>query len=251
MTVLHQTTVLALVSSLCACGDNAVPCDPTTSDTNWQIPYCLTSLVLAARDTADLLPSQAEVNRYLDRLRRAAEIEPLVEQQGAQRYRGTSGRITIYTTNPAIVDAWGRSEIHTGDPILDAALKRIGATVFVPPKDNGPYFVASLNVGAIFSEEYLATLLSERASWIDEPYVHHRGDIVWTWADGSRTGSDDATAQIDASFGWGDCFVSCLGLRYLRAIVPPEGPATVYDMGGDPLPEWITLDPRTKPFPGS
>jgi hypothetical protein len=56
-------------------------------------------------------------------------------------------------------------------------------------------------------------------------------------------------ATIEFRFGWGDCFVGCAAFRYLQIIVPPTGPATVYDLGGDPLPPWIILSPDTRPPP--
>ncbi len=81
--------------------------------------------------------------------------------------------------------------------------------------------------------------------------VYSGDDGSWSWVgrETRDTGSDKDTAQIDFKFGWGDCLVACFGYRTLRAIVPPGGPATVYDLGGDPLPDYLQLDPRTKPLP--
>lgn len=64
-------------------------------------------------------------------------------------------------------------------------------------------------------------------------------DGAWAW--------DGDTARIDFTFGWGDCFVQCTGFRSLRAIVPPQGVATVYDLGGDLLPAGLALAPTTLP----
>lgn len=63
------------------------------------------------------------------------------------------------------------------------------------------------------------------------------------------SGADSDTAQIDMKLAWGDCFVACSGYHFLRAIVPPVGEATVYDVGGDPLPPQIQLSPNTHPLP--
>jgi len=67
--------------------------------------------------------------------------------------------------------------------------------------------------------------------------------VIAAWTQGIvETGDPEFVA-------WGDCFVACAGYHTLRAIVPADGEATVYDVGGDPLPDHIRLSPNTRPLP--
>ena len=248
----HRT--LSAVAAMClftlACGDNtATPCSPEWQTAEkWQIDGCPGALLFASRDTADLLPSQTETDRYLDRWRRALKAEPILAARLPQRYR-IHGSLTITTTDPKIVSAWSRRELETGDVELDQMLARIDASLG-PVRDYGTHFTAILNCPYIFNEEFLAAALLARSSTMPDPEVWPRDDGMWVWIDADeRAGHDLATAKIDFRFGWGDCFVACDGFRNLQAIIPPDGPATVYDLGGSPLPPHLSLSPNTKPPP--
>ncbi len=72
---------------------------------------------------------------------------------------------------------------------------------------------------------------------------------MWTWNTDTKVGTDGATATVTFSFGWGDCFVACDGFHNLRAVIPADDVATVYDLGGDPLPGGLVLSPNTRPPP--
>lgn len=241
-------SAIALVT-LIGCGDNHPPsCDPEWQVNRHRISGCRAALLFSARDTADLLPSQGEVDRYLDRWQRTITAEPILAERAPQRYRRG---VSVYTTNPQIIEPWSQGVLETGDVELDEMLARIGAAfVGGRARDTGAYHYAEFDTTHVFNEEFLAAALLVRSSWMNPPEVWPRDDGTWSWLDTSeRAGHDDATAKIDFRFGWGDCFSGCLGFRDLQAIVPPEGPATVYDLGGDPLPPGWSLSPNTKPPP--
>jgi hypothetical protein len=89
------------------------------------------------------------------------------------------------------------------------------------------------------NEEVFASLLAPTLTSLPPVFMRPTDDGTWTW--------QGDTADIHFSFGWGDCFVGCDGFHTLEAIVPPAGPATVYDLGGDPLPPYLALAPTTLP----
>jgi hypothetical protein len=249
---LQQQPVLVMTSlvAMLACGDNTGPsCEPERQSTEtWGISGCPTALVFASRDTADLLPSQAEVDRYLDRWRRTIAAEPILVSTIPQRYR-IQGSLTVHTTDPKIIAAWSQRVLETGDVELDKMLARIGVTLG-PVRDYGSYFSAGLESVYIFNEEFLAAALLQRSSSMPAPMVLDHSDGTWVWLETpERTGNEGATAKINIRFGWGDCFTGCLGFRDLEAIVPPDGAATVYDLGGDTLPPHLSLSPSTRPPP--
>jgi hypothetical protein len=116
--------------------------------------------------------------------------------------------------------------------------------------ESGTYLF-SLWVGAVYNEELLAADLAPYDSWFPAPMVQPQdeGTFQWLASEGAPTGSDDATAYIEFTFGWGDCLAGCFGFHSLRAYVPADAPPTVYDLGGDPLPPGMMLSPSTIPLP--
>jgi hypothetical protein len=166
---------------------------------------------------------------------------------------GYGSPIPIYTMNPAVIDAWSRRSIETGDIAFDGIIMEL-----TPPRSldatktdlgNGWYLFA-LKVQGTFNEHLLDERLRAVASHTEEPRYPYNDNGSWSWQGGiTGTGSDSDIAQIDFSFGWGDCFVACDGMRDLRAIVSPDGDAHVYDLGGDPLPENLHLNASTTPWP--
>jgi hypothetical protein len=171
------------------------------------------------------------------------------------RYRGEGLIAVIETSNEMVISSFLSSPTHvtvpsTGDGAFDQVMSG-----FVRPQliykgqltDDGvvTFEVAS---SAVFNEELVQQLLVPTQSSLPDQYFAHRDDGSWRWSLGPPSGSDDATAEIDFSFGWGDCFVSCVGMHKLHAVAPPDGPVTVYDMGGDPLPPDLSLSPHTIPF---
>ena len=97
------------------------------------------------------------------------------------------------------------------------------------------------------NEEIFNARLLSTSSHLPDPGMAPIQDGTWRWVDTSDTGNDEATAEIDLTAGWGDCFSGCAFFHYLRAAVPARGTATVYDLGGDPPP--FQLSPNTKPPP--
>ena len=223
---------------------------------------CEGAMRYAAKHSATLTPIQEMIDRYFERWVRAIEAEPAIHGGTPQRYRGNPSDIT--TTNQTVIAVLtpianrpayapgDRNIIATGDATFDDIITELevpeiesagieastGASVF------------GISTGAIFNQELLHTRLLATSSHLPDPFVAHKQDGTWTWEQlGDGPGADDDTAIIDATIGWIDCFVDCGGLHTFRAIVPPTGSATVYDVGGDPIPPFITLSPNTLPLP--
>jgi hypothetical protein len=222
--------------------------------------HCGGAMRFAAKYSPTLTPSQEMMDRYFERWTRANAAEPALRTGTPQRYRGNPSQ--ILTTNPVVIDALSRLADSpvvepgsralppTGDETFDAIMNEL----VIPEMESSSLEAAtgvfrfSISTGAIFNQELLHSRLLETSSQLPEPTVNFSQDAKWTWQTlGEGAGEDNDTAVIDATIGWGDCFVSCIGLRDLRAIVPPHGPVTVYDLGGDPLP--FPLSPNTIPPP--
>lgn len=245
-----------------ACGDNDEARCPLELFPNGRAhatalpPNCTAAMLFASRDTPTLTPSRSEIDRYVDRWSRVAAAEPILSNRAPQRHRSDTGsQFDFETTNAAIIATFSASPSGdvptTGDPAFDQIMSELVAPQLSgngTDNGNGTWIFAIL-VGATFNEELLATRLLATASKLPDAFQHLRDDGVWSWPDlGPGPGADDAAAQIDFSFGWGDCFVTCIGMHDLRAIVPATGAATVFDLGGDMLPPELVLSPNTRPL---
>lgn len=240
--------------SFAACGDDIVPVEPCWDGEQMSNHMgCQAAITFAARDTAGLVATPDEVDRYHERWVRAGEVEPILSNRIPQRYRNVGyPDVGIRTRNQKVIAAWNRADLITGDRAFDTIISQIH------PRTLSPYggydigdgvYAFTVDVEVLINEELFAQLLLPTMSFVDEPYHNHKDDGTWHWQSASSgTGSDDDTAVIDFTFGWGDCFVACDGLHDLRAIVPTTGEAAmVYDLGGDPLPQGVQLAPATIP----
>ncbi len=229
-----------LLASCGACGDEVAPCG---------ISYeldgsCYAGQLFASRDTPAIVPTQPEVERYADRWNRAVQAEPLLISRHPQTYRDDPpSLIDVLTSNSAAIMAWQQQRVVTGDPVFDSIVEQLQPTAIERFNSNpggpGGVWLFALDVPITYSEEHLATALVPTGTTMSDRKVARRDDGRWTW--------NGDTAQIEFDVGFGDCFVACGTFRHLRAVVPPSGQATVYDLGGDPLPPGVTLSPSTVP----
>jgi len=250
---------LAALVFVCGCGASEPPfsCPSDSFATDGSATprvACQAAQAFAARDTQGILPMQSEVDRYFGRWLAAVVAEPILDRRVPQRhYVGYGSPIAIYTANPVVIDAWSQGVIETGDSAFDSVIAELPAPRRVGGSKidfGGGWYLFSIDVRGTFNEALLDARLRTVSSRIDEPKYSYRDDGTWGWQSGAiGTGSDMDIAQIDFSFGWGDCFVACSGMHDLRAVVPPDGDAKVYDMGGDPLPDGWQLSPNTQPWP--
>jgi hypothetical protein len=251
---------LLVASLLFGCGDNhGPPCQSSDIYAGDADAACLPALVFAARDTNELVPSQTEVDRYYDRWRRVVDAEPILGGVYPQvrRLQAPGFMNSFQTTNAHVIAAWSAAKTHdrvspTGDLRFDQIMDELGEP-FLAAKgyDRGDgVFLFAVVAGVVFNEELLHARLMQVSSALQEPVEKGQSDGLWSWAEGqSGTGDDTATAQIEFRFGFYDCFSGCGGFRYLRAIASASGDATVYDLGGDPLPPNMHLSPNTRPPP--
>lgn len=175
----------------------------------------------------------------------------------------------------------------TGDEAIDSLIASFpdpDLVLVVPDPANGTS-VVGVTTGGVFNENVLQARLAPTGSTLPEGVEQPRGNGTWEWTDStasprvggvapthaifepltsrprpgspssrsstdsSGTGSDDATAIIHYRFGFIDCLPGCAGFRNLLAVVPPDSKATVFDLGGDPLPPNLHLSPDTLPPP--
>jgi hypothetical protein len=214
-------------------------------------PSCHAALVFVARDSDDLLPTQVEIDRYFQRWAAVTDAEPALATEVPQVYRSLAvGLTNLRTTNPSVISAWrgrqGPVQV-TGDAGFDAVMARlVEPTLANIGYDQGDgVFSFSLGTSTVFNEEILQSLLLPTSSHLPERGMAPRSEGQWAWVGATGSGTDDATADIHYLHGWGDCLSGCIFFHEFRAIVPPGGTATVYDLGGDPL----ELSPNTRPPP--
>lgn len=255
---LKSAIVLLLSSSSCS-DDGSLFCaadDYRAWPRSTALFRCGAAVTFAARDTAELVPTQAEVDRYTNYWVRAIEAEPILDGRGPQRHRQSIGSpVAIFTTNPLVIDAWNRVVLETGDSAFDAIISQL----YPDPQSLSPYgghdngdgsYLFTLDVHVVCNEELLQARLAPTSSKTSDAVVYMQDEGTWRWGSVSAGTSDDSdTATIEFTFGWGDCFSGCRGFHMLQAVVPPSGSATVYDLGGDLLPPELKLSPNTRPPP--
>lgn len=253
--------LIVLASLLSGCSDGGhAECVVVPGPNGMPLPdNCLGAIIFVARDSATLVPAQRDLDRYYERWGRVVEAEPVLHRRGPQRYR-IGIPMELWTSNPKVIEAFvavvyndgDRAVPLTGDPVFDEIMSELVApqVVYQSKGLEEGTVIFSLATSAIVNEELFHQRLLPTGSYLPDPVVHRRDDGTWSWLGREPgTGADDATAQIDFTFGWGDCPAGCGGLHHLRAIVPPTGPATVYDLGGDELPDHLSLSPNTRPLP--
>lgn len=235
---MRAAAIAILIASGCDSGDE-LRCDDDSGRGN---VACYASRVFAARDPSALVPAEADVERYYVRWLAIGRAEPVLALRSPQRYQTEAYQFGLTTRNPALIDAWLRQEIITGDPVVDATLAPLGIDSVrgSHSEDDGAYrFGATFQV--MFNETLFDAQLRAIESRLPDPVSHPFDDGTWLWS--------GETATIDFHFGWGDCFVGCEGYRDLRAVVSDDLQPVVYDLGGDPLPDYIRLSPSTRPAP--
>ncbi|HEU0035621.1 MAG TPA: hypothetical protein VFQ53_33650 [Kofleriaceae bacterium] len=250
--------LLGFLPLLLACSSNEQTCTATYLDGIYvgdQYDHvCTNALVFAARDTAGLIPEPGEIVRYYDRLRRAARAEPVLGRVGPPLlHRGlVPGYATILTRNQRVIDAWGGTggpATTTGDEAFDTLLSNFPhAYVWSRYELGSGEIQYEVELTTIYNEEALNEKLLVTDSRLPE-YADGLGypDAIWRWQEADGTAHDGATAEIDYLIGWGDCIAGCRFFHRLLAISPPTGLASVFDLGGDPLPPELELAPATQP----
>jgi hypothetical protein len=237
-----------------ACGDNTAPwCVHDDRDAG-PFRICYPAETFAARDTAGLVPTQHEVDRYADRWERAIDAEPILNGRGPQRF--LSG---VFTRNRKVIAAWTQGQVETGDTTFDAISAELRINQIHPfwTQYSDDLYSFRPYIRVFFNETVWIDRLAATDSWPwfpDNPpsWPLPSGpfdDGWWSWVDEpGGTGQDSSTAQIVFTFGWGDCAVKCDGFHTVRAVVPADAAAIVYDLGGDPLPDYLHLSPNTLPM---
>jgi len=241
------SAAILLMSIEAGCGDNrdADDSQPACAVTAWnRDQLCYAAQIFAQRDAEHLVPQQDELDRYFERWARAAEAEPILDGRIPQMYRlggNPPTSLIVYTTAPHAIAAWEQGMVWTGDPAIDDVLAPLNPMRILWNPHDPTVFELELD-GDIYSEEVLANELAVESIAMKDPMPLPQDDGSWMWL-------VDDTAQIDFTFGWGDCFVGCAGFHSVRALVPETGDAMVYDLGGDPLPPYLMLAPGTHPLP--
>jgi hypothetical protein len=245
--------------SLFSCGDDEPTCpiilypDGHAGMPSPASPDCIAAMIFAARDASTPTPAQADLDRYFQRWTRVVSAEPILSNRAPQRSRAGLAQFELETSNASVIQSWvSTPNIHPAPLTGDSAFDEILAALERPEIQRGGndtgrgtklYLVFT---SSIFNEELVNSLLIPTSSRLPDPSPGFRDNGTWIW-DSGGSGDDQSTAFIDFSFGWGDCVVQCDGLHDLRAIAPPDGPVTVFDMGGDPLPPFLSLSPNTLP----
>ena len=256
---LIAAATLAMWSSGCGEPEFVCTAEHTSGWSNPSVePACGAAVAHAAMDTSELIPTQAEIDRYHERVQRVIAAEPALARSLLPR--DASGLLyrSMHTDNPLVIAAWEglRDEASpplTGDPVVDQVMGELRPIV---RDSRSTVLDGKMSFGLVATRVFNPVVLHERLgptmSWL--PGVHDESvqdyGATWRWIGASGTGADDAQAEIDIVIGWGpDCHSGCTWHHEFLAIVPPVGHSTVYDLGGDPLPDGLELSPNTLPPP--
>jgi hypothetical protein len=220
--------VIPLAIAACGSPDDA-PC-PVEEPTDHG-PICQSVQILAARYTAELTPTQAELDETLDVYCRA--FEPL---------RGTLGhppvatswtsvqRVSARATDPQIAGAWAAGRLATGIAVVDDVLAR--ASIDRVVAQGADFF--SLESERILAPQNIDTALEGvpgleiNAQFV--PPIEPFSEVRLEYPE-CRGGPVD----VEFSIGWGDCSVDCTGQHFWLVRVS-NTTVTLTEERGDPIP---------------
>jgi hypothetical protein len=235
----------------CSAGDNEEACS-VTRDLDYLdvydpvLPICIKARFISARASQSLLVSQANLNRHYQRLALIVEAEPIL---AGMRSGGIFFLPLMTSDDPDINRVWSSGKLTPITPDVDNALCSIEAEpqkLAEPRRPTDRY--VSFETERVYSGQILSNLLQPAGISLAFVAAESRPlDTILTWPAGvSSEGDDVSTVQIDTAIAGSDGSLD-FAAHYFRAIVTPTS-ATVYDMGGEPLPAG-TLAPTTLPWP--
>lgn len=193
------------------------------------------------QESAKILALREQPGLYLDE-ERTAEIDELlvranaidIEAEGVvfmnifARSPYRMDQINLWSSDDAILTAWERGEVATGDNELDALLSSLAPSRIEPaPLDLVQLWFARW----VDIDELVARL---------EQFDHIDAYSVCTCMDGDdiELVEEGDRARLTFHFRWDDCFSGCLKDHWWEIVVPhdPDLPAELVDEGGTPLP---------------
>lgn len=234
--VLHSPALTALVAcALAGCGDDSSErCrfdarDRVVSVASWN---CANARVIAQRDGAGLVVTQAELDAYLDVYERA--FEPLAPTLG---YPPLAGRwwseVAIETSRPELVAPWSMGQPTTGIAELDAIIGAAHIDTVQQASGIDVFMLRSMTHAPV--QQNLARAINDLGladvTAITEEFHFTTPGTEITFE--ARPGA--ASVPVLFQIGWGDCFAGCFGQHFWRVEVTPTG-ATLTGQWGDPIP---------------
>jgi hypothetical protein len=235
------------VAAALSCGDNEIDCPARHPEAG----SCISAVALALRNTDQLFAAQADVDVYSLLLDEAAAREPLFSGIAVPRYyTDLHLEYQIGVDNRSISSQWSAGDFETGYPAVDEMFIQLDPqlTEYNPiTQAGGSEDLAFVTFGSFFSENYFVANVDSVPGLVVENMNVPEGDATWTWLTVQhRVGT--SSAWLDGSIRWGDCLVHCDGYHRLRAVIDGDRVTGVYDLGGDPLPTYLTLRPTTTPW---
>ncbi len=243
--------------SACSSGDNFNECttvkriDVATEG----LSPCLLARDLLTESSSTLLVSQVALDRYRTRLERALAAEPALAKVNS-RVDWTMFADQLATKEPALSAAWQIGNLSNDNSELAAALQKVDARLLQFDGETAPMsWRIRIDYPRLFSPRLLdAELQKYGVEFVKDTYTPAVPAVQFRWPDGAPSdGADDATVEIDAwilmeTTGFGPAGPRGPS-RKLRAVVSSTM-ATVYDLGGDPFPNGVSiLSSETKPWP--
>lgn len=226
---------MLIAASIAGCGNDAPSrCrfdtrDNVVSLASWN---CANARVIAQRDGAGLVVTQAELDAYLDIYERA--FEPLAPILGypplADRWWS---EVAIETSLPDLVAPWSTGQPTTGIAELDAIVDAAHIDTVEQASGTNVFTLRSMTHAVV--QQNLARAisdlgLSDVTAITEEFHFTEPGDEITFEA---RPGA--ASVPVLFQIGWGDCFVDCDGQHFWRVVVTPTD-ATLTEEWGDPIP---------------
>ncbi len=230
---MSRAALLGAVVACAGCGEDECPAHrPIDSGV-----LCAGANVLAARYSAFVNPTQDEIERayqtYYSALRRLTQIEYV----GPTSWSGlTLVSVVASAVDSEVASRWGAGEISTGIAEIDDALQQATLSSVQP---SGPDFLLTFR-RAINASTLDAVLAPYPEIDVNgETFIRPQGSEVWFEFD--ELGE---TTEVTLRFGWGDCFVECLGQHWWRIISHSDGSATLVEEWGDEIPAEVAAANR-------
>lgn len=219
---------------LMACGDNhpVCPADEAALSVTTSA-LCMSAHELARRATAELNPTQSEIDQAATLVASASTpLESILARiPAAGPWQGPLATIGGEATDPAIAQAWRLGLVHTGVEQVDRIMEGASIVRVQWAEDRFVTLGSDHAIAAGNMVRALNGVVGLELGYDDRSTIKNPYDLV-------DEGVDIATGEHRLLFliGWYECDVECLQQYFWRTAVSPDGSARLVEEWGDPIP---------------
>lgn len=233
-------SIVVSLAFVIGCGGDAPRCPADgAADSVTTSALCMSAHELARRETANLNPTQAEIDAAAALVEAAARpLEAFLSRvPAAGPWQGQLVFIGGEVTDSQMMDAWRAGRVQTGVAQVDGVLAAAHIATVQWAEDRfvtlgSDHAIAAGNVVAALAGVGGLQLGFDDRSATKNPY-----DIV-------DEGVDPLTGEhrLRFSIGWYECDIECLQQYFWRTGVAADGSSRLIEEWGDPIPENVRAD---------